>query len=422
MDHDRYVIQNPFNDPIPEIPDFELIRAIGRGGFGQVWLARNRATGLLRAVKLIARSSPGTADPAGREVVSITRLESVRHRQHPNFLDIQHVGQTGDYVFFVTDLADNATGEPPTDAAEYVPATLERRLRAGPLSPAECLDWTRQLLHGLASLHEAGMVHRDVKPANCLFVGGQLKLADFGLLTEADPHTSRIGTQAYMPPDGRMDTRADVYAAGLVVYEILTGYPVERFPQLGERADEVASVPALSRLLRLVLDACQALPERRFADASAMLAALDEAPIAGATPTRLLLRAAIPLAAVLLAAVLIWGISHSRTTSRPPRPPVVPRVHVNFVTEPFGATVLLDGEVVMDDRGQPATTPCTIEDLPARSHAVVFRHADLPDLEKTIDFAQQRQVVESWPALDHGPPLILDSPDLPRSEDDPRQD
>lgn len=393
-------MERSLNSPIPRLPDFELIRPIGQGGFGQVWMARNRATGLLRAVKLIPRGGRGTADPAGRELVSITRLESAR-RRHPNLLDIQHVGQTDGHVFLVTDLADNATGGPAAESTEYVPSTLERRLRTGPVSSADCLEWTRQLLQGLASLHEAGMVHRDVKPANCLFVGGQLKLADFGLLTEANPHASRIGTEAYMPPDGRMDARADVYAAGLVIYEMLTGYPVELFPQLGERAREIASVPSLSLLLTLVLDACRPSPKDRFSNACAMLTALDKPRITGATSAHAPVRV-IALSAILMMVVLASWTFLSRPVSAPPQPPAVPQVHVNFVTDPFGAMVLIEGQVVLDGEGRPVTTPCTIDNLPARPHSVVFRHPDLPDLRRTIDFGRQRQVVEAWPPEGQG--------------------
>ena len=136
------------------------------------------------------------------------------------------------------------------------------------------MDYAGQLLAGLASLHAAGMVHRDVKPANCLFVDGQLKLADFGLVTEVHPLVSRVGTQKYMPPDGRMDMRADVYAAGLVIYEMLSGLPVDDFPRLGRQAKCVRNDPILAALLRLVLHACERAPEQRPADARAMLAEL----------------------------------------------------------------------------------------------------------------------------------------------------
>ncbi|NUQ65288.1 MAG: serine/threonine protein kinase [Pirellulales bacterium] len=407
--------------PVPEIPDFELIREIGRGGFGQVWLARNRATGLLRAVKVIPRATSASPDPAGRELVSITRLETVRHRRHPNLLDIHHVGQTDALLFYVTDLADTAGGQPSTDPSDYVPATLEQRLSRGPASPAECLGWTRQLLGGLASLHAAGMVHRDVKPANCLFVDGQLNLADFGLLTEADSHTSWIGTQAYMPPDGRMDTRADVYAAGLAIYEMLTGHRVEQFPQLAQRAGSIVSDPVLSTLLKLVLDACRSDREERFPDANSMLAALEKRLAKAARPVRWPGRVAIAVAAVAILAMVTWGasqwaflppglqVNRSIPSHIPGRPAGEDRrrVHVNFVTYPFGASVLLDGKLLLGNDGRPATTPCTIDNIPAGPHDVVFRHPELADLRHgTVDFRTERQVVGSW--------------DVPEGESDPQ--
>ena len=173
------------------------------------------------------------------------------------------MGKTASHLFYVMDPADDVSGGPASDEPDYRPATLQSRLQDGPLPPEVCLDYARQLLAGLASLHAAGMVHRDVKPANCLFVGGQLKLADFGLVTEAHPLVSRLGTQKYMPPDGRMDMRADVYAAGLVIYEMLSGLPVDDFPRLGRQcAADCASNPILTALLRLVLRACEREPER----------------------------------------------------------------------------------------------------------------------------------------------------------------
>jgi hypothetical protein len=89
----------------PEVPGFDLIRPIGKGGFGEVWLAANRATGRLRAVKIIAATRSGALDLAGREITSIIRLEANLHRQHPNLVHIHHVGKSPGHVFFVMDLA-----------------------------------------------------------------------------------------------------------------------------------------------------------------------------------------------------------------------------------------------------------------------------------------------------------------------------
>lgn len=95
-----------------DIPDFVLIRPIGEGGFGQVWLATNQATGQLRAVKLIPLDVSDRVDPAGRELMSLIRLERVAQQRHPHLTTIHHVGRTPQHLFYVMDLADDLSGGP----------------------------------------------------------------------------------------------------------------------------------------------------------------------------------------------------------------------------------------------------------------------------------------------------------------------
>ncbi|OHB68529.1 MAG: hypothetical protein A2V70_04210 [Planctomycetes bacterium RBG_13_63_9] len=390
----------------PEVPDFDLLRLIGEGGFGQVWLATNRATGHLRAVKVIALHRSGMTDPAGREITSLTRLEANLRRSHPNLLSIHHVGKTADHLFYVMDPADDVSGSRASASAGYRPATLEGRLADGPLPPEECLRYSRELLMGLASLHEAGMVHRDVKPANCLFVDGELKLADFGLLTEAHPQVSRVGTQKYMPPDGRMDTRADVYAAGLVIYEMITGLPADDFPRLGDRAEQIAQTPGLCALTRLALGACQPDPQQRFQDAGTMLGELSATDPEAADPETAAARSRSRRSVVALAAggavVLSLGAAGWWWATRPPpvhvNPVHVNRVHVNFVTEPYEAIIYLDDTLLVDAQGNAYTTPCTVESLPARAHHVLFEHPRQTTAQDAgmVDFAEIRQVTARW--------------------------
>jgi len=373
----------------PEIPDFELIRRIGQGGFGQVWLATNRTTRHLRAVKVIPLKQSGRADPAGREITSLTHLEAHVRARHANLAVIHHVAQTDDYLFYVMDPADDVSGSPASNDADYQPATLESRLRAGPLPPDLCWRYAGELLAGLACLHEAGMVHRDVKPSNCLFVDDVLRLADFGLVTKTDREISRVGTLKYMPPDGQMDARADVYAAGLVLYEMITGRPAGRFPRLSKSASQVTGDPTLRVLNQLSLRACQRDPERRFADARAMLdemQALDPVVTARRKRARRRLVASVAGSVALLSlGTLAWWAT---------RPPLV---RVNFVTDPFEATIYLDGQLLSGPDGVPYRTPCTVPDVPARVHRVVFRHEERGELDGgRIDFARKRQISGRW--------------------------
>jgi serine/threonine protein kinase len=316
-------------------------------------------------------------------------LEEYVPRRHPNLMTIHHVGTTEDYLYYVMDLADNLNSTSPdakaTPDARYVPATLKSRLETGPLPPEECLHRVRQLLAGLASLHEAGMVHRDVKPANCLFEDGELKLADFGLLTEASSEISRVGTQKYMPPDGATGMQADVYSAGLVIYEMITGLPAESFPRLGERAEEVVKDPILRRLNQLALGACQRDRRQRYANAGEMLAELVQArPRSNAmsAPMRWSLAGAAAIAILAAALIGIWMQTGPTQT-----------VEVNFITEPPNATVLLDDLLLEMPGGTPYRTPCTIPDVPQRASHVVFKRKGLDDFDAgAIDFTDVREV------------------------------
>ncbi len=391
--------QDPSDRPgTPEVPDFDLIRLIGEGAFGTVWLASNQTTGRLRAVKVIPLRSASEGSPARREIVSLKHLEAHIEDQHPNLLTISHVGRTAEHLFYVMDLADDLSGAAASADASYRPATMERRLEGGPLPADDCLALARQLLAGLAVLHEAGMVHRDVKPANCLFVGGQLKVADFGLLTEDGPLVSSLGTRRYMPPDGRMDAKADVYAAGLVIYQMLTGLPAESFPSLGARAREIAANPVLQRLNRVSLRAAQRDPMKRFQDAGETLAELEASASRRRFGRRILVWAAGVVLAVFVVGAVLW-----RTVPRQ-QPSVTkatapPEVEVNFLTEPYyDATIYLDGKLLVNSDGKPYATPCTIPNVPTGEHHVVFKHAGYEDLDAgRIDFSRAREVDARWP-------------------------
>jgi len=287
------------------------------------------------------------------------------------------------------DLADDVTGGPGSTDPSYQPATLQSRLQTGPLTPEECWRRTGELVTGLAALHDAGMIHRDVKPANCLFVEGELKLADFGLLTEADRQISRVGTVNYMPPDGHMDARADVYAAGLTIYEMITGLPSSCFPSLGEHSANFAEDSHLLRLNRLVLRACQSAPDARFANAREMLHELTRPTPAGRSwlfryPGWVGLGALCSLLVLVLTIIGRW-------------PSRQERVWVNFVTEPFEATIELDGAQLLKQDGTPYTTPCTVHDVPAGIHHVVFKRESLNDLDMgRIDLREHHDIEIRW--------------------------
>src|SRR5262245_16521936 len=166
----------------PRVADHGILRRIGRGSYGGVWLARN-ATGQLRAVKVVWRRNFSSERPYEREFKGVQRFEPIS-RSHPGLMEVLHVGRdaAAGYFYYVMELADSIRGEAkdltlPISPADYEPRTLASDLKSrGRLPPTEVLTLGAQLANALGYLHRRRLIHRDVKPSNVIYVGGQTKL------------------------------------------------------------------------------------------------------------------------------------------------------------------------------------------------------------------------------------------------------
>ena len=178
---------------IPIIPDHEVLRVIGRGAYGEIWLARG-LTGALRAVKVVYRSTFDSERAFQREFQGMSSFEPIS-RAHAGFVDILHVGRTGEYLYYIMELADDHLSGREIDIINYSPRTLksdlERRKR---LSVSDSIALGLSLTDALSALHAHGLTHRDIKPANIIFVDGVPKLADIGLVAVSGQR-SFVGTE-----------------------------------------------------------------------------------------------------------------------------------------------------------------------------------------------------------------------------------
>ncbi|TWT44344.1 Serine/threonine-protein kinase PrkC [Phycisphaerae bacterium RAS1] len=255
-------------DSRPAVPDYEIVTFIGKGGFGDVWLARQSLTDVFYAVKTIPRSEIGEIEMEG------VRECKQRAGGHPNLLTLEHVGQTDEFYYYVMELADDARGSGVRTPTRYEAATLAEHLkRHGALPAEETVRIIGQLLDGLQHLHDAGLLHRDVKPANIFRKDGRWKLGDMGLITSHSRTEIRAGTPMYAPPEGVSDRSGELFCVGRLLLELITGAA----PGASATADRIprpTDAALIERICGVAARACDPDVGKRFQNASEMRAAL----------------------------------------------------------------------------------------------------------------------------------------------------
>jgi serine/threonine protein kinase len=261
--------------PGPSIPDYELLRIVGRGSYGDVWLARS-VTGAWRAIKVVWRERFANAEPFEREFRGLKEFADVSLRESSQ-MTLLHVGRNdaAGFFYYVMELADDAERGRLIDPAHYVPLTLaEMRTRCGRIPADECARFGVEVARVLASLHRRGLVHRDVKPSNVILVDGVPKLADVGLVAPSATAQTFVGTEGYVPPEGPGAPSADVFALSKMLYELSTGHDRQEFPKLPSDLARLPDRAALLELNEIFLRACGPTLDERYRDGAAVLADL----------------------------------------------------------------------------------------------------------------------------------------------------
>lgn len=260
---------------VEQVGRFRVTTTLGEGGMGVVYAAVDPVLERSVAIKVIRRDLIDNAvarerfQREARVVAGIT---------DPHICRVYEVGEDEGQLFIVMELLD---GEP-----------LATRVRRGPVVLADAVSILLEILAALDSLHTRGIVHRDLKPSNVFVTGQGVKLVDFGLARQtADAAETRpevtaagviVGTPRYMAPEQLLgesvDTRTDLFAAGCILYELLTGRPifdVDSLPAamnriLNEDPPSLVGSPGISAADRIIQRALTRAPNARYASASAM--------------------------------------------------------------------------------------------------------------------------------------------------------
>ena len=328
--------------PGAKLGDYEVQRLIGSGGMGEVYRAHDTRLGREVAIKVL----PGFSSQDGERLRRFEQeARAAAALNHPNILAVFQMGTYGGVPYLASELLEGGT--------------LRELLLRGRLAVRKVIDYGVQIARGLAAAHEKGITHRDLKPEN-LFVtkDGRVKILDFGLakLVQRQPISDQsaptvtaqtepgvvMGTVGYMAPEqvrgSTADHRADIFAFGAILYEMLTGKRAFQKPTSAETMSAILNEdpPGISQIAPNIPPAVQRVihrcleknPEQRFQSASDLAFALEALSDSGASSgtTTMQLRltrtsgwilSALVLLLVAIAGIAWWLLRVPRTASAP---------------------------------------------------------------------------------------------------------
>jgi len=368
---------------------YEILSSLGAGGMGEVYRARDSRLGREVALKVLPESFSNDADRLRRFE---QEARAVAALSHPNILAIHDIGEQSGVRFIVSELLDGRT--------------LRAELENGAIPQRKATEYAMQIAHGLAAAHSKNIIHRDLKPENIFITkDGGVKILDFGLakltpasadagfagqtLTSSPTEAGVVmGTAGYMSPEqvrgATINSRADIFAFGAVLYEMVSGKRAFRRDTAPETMtailkEDPAEIPETGRpvspgLERIIRRCLEKQPEQRFQSAKDLAFALEA--LTGTTTTKTGANAIVPAArrtrgwvAVVLAAVIglavgagaVW-ILRPRTAEAPTFTPVSfdrgEVIRARFA--PDGKTIVYSGKL----NGRPADTYIVREDYP----------------------------------------------------------
>ncbi|WP_052573086.1 serine/threonine-protein kinase [Haloferula sp. BvORR071] len=233
-----------------KFPQYEILECLGRGGMGVVYKARQKSLKRTVAIKILAPEREHDSRFAARFAHEAELLAKL---SHPNIVTIHDFGETEGLFYLVMEYVDGVN--------------LRELLREGRMQPEQALAIVPPVCEALEYAHGKGVVHRDIKPENLLLDReGRIKIADFGIASLVAATGEHSGTPPYMAPEqegGSVDRRADIYALGVVLYEMLTG----------ERPAKEVVAPSRKVQIEvgideIVLRALEKEPQRRYQSAA----------------------------------------------------------------------------------------------------------------------------------------------------------